>query len=311
MKSKFNQIIFLSIGLMILAGEVPQSFAGELNFKRHFPHDIMEEIFTHTDLEHLHKIHNSKEFNLKLIQKAGRLIRKEIEKYLGEFILLPEVTEIELGRLTATTTQPIAAFRAAKSKTSIGFYHAVMGQYPDISQVRSLSPEQKTALVTQWKANPDLPVTYSTSDEDVTFAQRLSQITGRNFRVMSRAENEYSIRGRALVDESPAGSITRTAYFFGDDPNQLPTYGWFQDNSDNKVCAVDENPEGYSHPFGLNQALGNILVRSPDGAAQGGSFSRGEDWSLARSGTSYFGTSRWRSADIGFRLGEYFNLNSQ
>ena len=92
------------------------------------------------------------------------------------------------------------------------------------------------------------------------YAEWLSKLTGKNYRLLSEAEYEYAAR---------AG--TSTAYFFGDDPNQLCGSAnggdqtaravlWKRDTGDCKDGYVHTAPVGSfaANGFGLYDVLGNV-----------------------------------------------------
>ena len=95
-----------------------------------------------------------------------------------------------------------------------------------------------------------LPVENVSWEEAQEFARRLSERTGKAYRLPTEAEWEYAAR---------AGS--RQTFPFGDDPARLPQHAWFRDNA-----------EGHSHPvgsrepnaFGLHDMLGNVWERTED-----------------------------------------------
>jgi len=115
-----------------------------------------------------------------------------------------------------------------------------LGKYP-------ITQEQYQAVIGK---NPSgfkgakLPVERVSWNDAMNFCQKLSQKTGKKYRLPSEAEWEYACRGG-----------TQTKYCFGDDKSRLKDYAWCRDNSDSKTHPVGEKKP---NAFGLYDMHGNV-----------------------------------------------------
>jgi formylglycine-generating enzyme required for sulfatase activity len=91
----------------------------------------------------------------------------------------------------------------------------------------------------------DHPVLNVSWDDAVAYCKWLSEVEGREYRLPTEAEWEYSCRG---------GTTTR--YHFGDDAGVLGEYAWYLENSEFRP-----HPVGQKRPnaWGLYDLHGNVL----------------------------------------------------
>jgi formylglycine-generating enzyme required for sulfatase activity len=156
----------------------------------------------------------------------------------------------------------------------------------------------------------DRPVINVSWEEAKGYVAWLKQVTGKDYRLLSEAEWEYSAR---------AGNQGR--WSFGDDETQLGDYAWFDQNSDNKTQPVARRKP---NAFGLYDMHGNVWqwVEDPyhdnyDGAPSDGSVweeggdagrrvLRGSAWNgkpgYLRSASRSWLSTGGRFTDSGFRV---------
>ena len=168
---------------------------------------------------------------------------------------------------------PNANFNFGKYPVTQAQYQSVMGTNPSY-----------------FKNNSQNPVEQVSFDDAQAFCQKLSQLTGKNYRLPTELEWEYACR---------AG--TTTDYYFGDDASQLGDYAWYFDNSQGTT-----HPLGQKKPnaWGLYDIYGNVwewCQRDFDFCLRGGSW--GFYAKNCCSTTRYSSLRRiFHDYDIGFRV---------
>ena len=129
-------------------------------------------------------------------------------------------------KMGGTHQVSISAFAIGKYQITQAQYEAEMGNNPSHFK------------------GADLPVEEVSWHDAVAFCQKLSQQTGKKYRLPSEAEWEYACR---------AGSTTK--YCFGDSDSQLKDYAWYDKNSGNKTRAVGQRKP---NAWGLHDMHGNV-----------------------------------------------------
>jgi formylglycine-generating enzyme required for sulfatase activity len=150
----------------------------------------------------------------------------------------------------------IQSFAIGKYEVTQEQWYSVMGNIPSSNKGRTL------------------PVENISWNDAQLFVQKLSQKTGKKYRLPSEAEWEYAARG---------GSAT--AYPWGNSDAQLHVYAWFN------AVANATNPVGLKKPnqFGLYDMLGNVWEWTQD------------CWNLSYSGAPIDG-SAWVGGDCSRRV---------
>jgi formylglycine-generating enzyme required for sulfatase activity len=169
----------------------------------------------------------------------------------------PPMTLLPAGTLIMGSPETRAAGLSEEALKYIGEFEE---QPQHAVSIRAFAIGTYEVTQAEWEAvmdeNPSgfrgerLPVENVSWEDAQEFVRRLSERTGKRYRLPSEAEWEYAAR---------AGS--KGIFPFGDDPAQLPDHAWFRANAD-----------GHSHPvgtrrpnaFGLHDMLGNVWERTED-----------------------------------------------
>ncbi len=167
--------------------------------------------------------------NAASINRASDL-RKTIEELQQSMILIPEGSFM-MGDENMDDACPVhkvmlSAFHIQATPVTQAQYEAVMGRDPSYFK------------------GPDRPVERVSWNDAVDFCNKLSALTGENYRLPSEAEWEYACR---------AGSTS--AYCFGDDDKELGEYAWYDDNSAMQTHPVAQKR---ANRFGLYDMHGNV-----------------------------------------------------
>lgn len=136
---------------------------------------------------------------------------------------------------------------------------------------------------TRYLGGGDLPMVYVSWDDCQEFCKRLSDLTGRQFRLPTEAEWEYAARG---------GNRSRGYKYSGS--NDIGSVAWYRSNSDGET-----HPVASKHPneLGLYDMSGNVWEWTSDLWSDNYSSNRGGSRRVIRGGSVISDVDECRSAD--------------
>jgi formylglycine-generating enzyme required for sulfatase activity/uncharacterized caspase-like protein len=174
-----------------------------------------------------------------------------IFKWIGGMIMaqetLPGGIKLDMVTLPAGSFMMGSPASDPKAQSNEKPQHQVNLKSFSISKY-PVTQEQYQAVIgnnpSNFKNNPRNPVENVSWNEAQEFCKKLSQLTGKKYRLPTEAEWEYACR---------AG--TQTRFYFGDDDSFLEYYGWYGENSGSQT-----RPAGKKKPneWGLYDMSGNV-----------------------------------------------------
>ena len=155
-----------------------------------------------------------------------------------EMVVIP-AGSFDMGSNDNTDERPVhranvPSFLIGKTEVTQGQWRAVMGSNPSLFS----------------SCGDDCPVERVAWNQAQEFVQRLSQKTGKQYRLPSEAEWEYAAR---------AGSSTK--WSSGDAEYQLVDYAWYSGNSQNRTQRVAQKRP---NAFGVYDMHGNVWEWTQD-----------------------------------------------
>ncbi|MDB5348467.1 MAG: stkP 5 [Schlesneria sp.] len=182
-------------------------------------------------------------------------------------IVIPGPTEFMMGS-DEVDTSPISKER--RHKRRIGRSFSIATTPVTLGQYLQLSPDYDKDSPADWVRSPDLPViglswfmgaiycNWLNERDGIPANQACFSIRGRT---LTLKKNYLSLTGYRFPTEAEMEYVTRsgstTARYYGETPELLPHYAWYQSNSQEKFW-----PVGMKKPndFGLFDTHGNVFT---------------------------------------------------
>jgi formylglycine-generating enzyme required for sulfatase activity len=161
-------------------------------------------------------------------EDLGNDVKVEMVKLSGGTFLMGSPSKVGWENEHPQHSVTISPFYIGKYEVTQAQWKAVMGKNNNPSNFKG----------------DNLPVEMVSWNDAVEFCKKLSERTGRTYRLPTEAEWEYAAR---------AGSTG--PYSFGDDFNRLGDYAWFGGNSGSKTHPVGQKK---SNDWGLYDMHGNV-----------------------------------------------------
>jgi formylglycine-generating enzyme required for sulfatase activity len=160
-----------------------------------------------------------------------------------------EMVKIPAGSfLMGSADNDESAYSREKPQHRVNLQEFYLGKYP-------VTQEQYQAIMgnnpSKFKNNLKNPVENISWNDAQEFCQKLSDKTGKKYKLPSEAEWEYACR---------AG--TQTRYYFGDNAELLGEYAWYGQNLDSKTHPVGQKRQ---NNWGLYDMHGNVWEWCEDG----------------------------------------------
>ena len=174
----------------------------------------------------------------------GNIKLEMIKIPAGSFLMGTEEAEVTLLNKECGTDW----FKNEMPQHRVNLQEFYLGKYP-------ITQEQYQAIMgnnpSRFKDNPKNPVENVRWNDAQAFCQKLSEETGKKYRLPSESDWEYACR---------AG--TQTRYYFGDNEKLLGEYAWY-----GKFLGGKTHPVGQKKPnkWGLYDLHGNVWEWCEDG----------------------------------------------